>query len=366
MNEPIPNQNDPIPNRTDIELNTEKAGGVAGKVDGDLIVAETYIQVNNPAPTENAALTLDIDPSKYTPAELAELIETIMKSVSIIGDGTLKLAYYKKGSIKLVLNGSPEDIAELQRLINSKELTQIEGHNISEVQETTREEDAKISLIQQIKTGEFHLRRNAVMWANLSEADLSEADLSEVNLDGSDLSEANLGGSDLGWASPGFIANLRWGSLRWERHSGPTVGPLNEADLGAVNLRGANLRGANLRGTNLRMADLRTADLRGADLRGADLYGADLYGADLSGANLHGADLSGADLSGADLRGANLETAYLIKATLENTNLKNATVLKAIFGNNEGIDEALKAALIEKGAIFQDAPGDRSSVLTPV
>jgi hypothetical protein len=91
--------NDPIPNQNDIELNTEKAGGVAGKVDRDQIVAETYIQVNNPAPTENAVLTLDIDPSKYTQEELAALMENIMKSVSIIGDGTLKLAYYKKGSI---------------------------------------------------------------------------------------------------------------------------------------------------------------------------------------------------------------------------------------------------------------------------
>ena len=145
--------NDPIPNQNDIELNTEKAGGVAGKVDRDQIVAETYIQVNNPAPTENAVLTLDIDPSKYTQEELAALMENIMKSVSIIGDGTLKLAYYKKGSIKLFLNGSPEDIAELQRLINSKESTQIEGHNITEIQETTPEEDAKISLIKQVKAG---------------------------------------------------------------------------------------------------------------------------------------------------------------------------------------------------------------------
>jgi hypothetical protein len=67
--------NDPIPNQNDIELNTEKAGGVAGKVDRDQIVAETYIQVNNPAPTENAVLTLDIDPSKYTQEERISSID---------------------------------------------------------------------------------------------------------------------------------------------------------------------------------------------------------------------------------------------------------------------------------------------------
>ena len=87
----------------------------------------------------------------------------------------------------------------------------------------------------------------------------------------------------------------------------------------------------------------------------------DLRGSDLSGANLRGSDLNGADLSGADLHGANLSVANLSEA-----NFENAIVLNARFGQNQGIDETLKAALIEKGAIFEDSPGDRSRVLTPV
>ncbi|MGL4500841.1 MAG: pentapeptide repeat-containing protein, partial [Planktothrix sp.] len=214
--------NDPIFNRADFELNTEKAGGVAGNVGRDLTINNYSTEINNSAPTENAALTLEINPSDYTPAELAELIETIMKSVSIIGDGTLKLAYYKKGSIKLFLSGSPEDIAEIQRLINLKELTEIEGHNITEIQENTPEEDAKISLIQGIKTGEFNQ--------------------SDFNLRGADLSGANLGGVDLSWTN-----------------------------LSGTNLRGVDLNGANLNGANLRGASLREAILSGANLREADL-----------------------------------------------------------------------------------------------
>jgi uncharacterized protein YjbI with pentapeptide repeats len=160
-------------------------------------------------------------------------MENIMKSVSIIGDGTLKLAYYKKGSIKLFLNGSPEDIAELQRLINSKESTQIEGHNITEIQETTPEEDAKISLIKQVKAGK----------KNLSGADLSGADLSGV-----DLSIANLNGTNLDGAN------------------------LNGAYLNGADLRGANLSAANLSGANLSEADLSGADLREAYLARAYLF----------------------------------------------------------------------------------------------
>lgn len=126
-------------------------------------------------------------------------------------------------------------------------------------------------------------------------------------------------------------------------------------------LENANLSGANLSGVNASCAQLSFANLSGANLSGTNFEGGALYHANLSGANLEGSELYNVTLEGANLIGANL-----IRANLEYTNLKNATVLKAIFGNNQGIDEDLKAALIEKGAIFEDAPGDRSSVLTPV
>nr|WP_268932474.1 pentapeptide repeat-containing protein [Sphaerospermopsis reniformis] len=78
----------------------------------------------------------------------------------------------------------------------------------------------------------------------------------------------------------------------------------------------------------------------------ANLSRAYLIGANLSRANLIGANLSLADLSGADLSGA--------------------AVKNAIFGDNQGISPAMKRDLIERGAIFEDSPGDRSRVLTRV
>jgi hypothetical protein len=114
--------------------------------------------------------------------------------------------------------------------------------------------------------------KEAVIAANLIDANLRGADLRDANLRGADLIGANLRGADL-------------------------IG----ADLIDANLRGANLIGADLEGADLRGANLIGADLRGADLRGANLGGANLIGADLIGANLIGADLIGADLGGANL-----------------------------------------------------------------
>jgi uncharacterized protein YjbI with pentapeptide repeats len=79
--------------------------------------------------------------------------------------------------------------------------------------------------------------------------------------------------------------------------------------------------------------------------------GSNDYHADLSRADLRDADLRDADLSGADLRGADLSVIQ---------------VEKTRFRNNLGITEELKKDLINRGAIFEDSPGDRSRILTRI
>jgi uncharacterized protein YjbI with pentapeptide repeats/DNA-binding Xre family transcriptional regulator len=217
--------------------------------------------------------------------------------------------------------------------------------------------------------------------ANLISADLSDAKLSRAKLSGADLSGADLSGADLRGAK------LSGADLRGADLSG--------ANLSGADLRGAKLSGAKLSGAKLSGADLRGADLRGADLSGANLSGADLRGADLRGANLRGVNLSGADLRGAimigsiligvfpigtilmgailigfflrgaflrsaDLRGANLNDAILSGANLSRANVKNAR-----FGNNQGLSESIKRDLIQRGAIFEDYPGNRAEIPLP-
>ncbi len=121
---------------------------------------------------------------------------------------------------------------------------------------------------------------------------------------------------------------------------------LSETDLSGAHLSGAKLNGANLNGTELSGADLRLANLRLANLKLADLSGADLSGANLSGTNLSGTNLKFADLSGASL--------------------SNANVMGARLNNSSGISAAVKQDLIDRGGIFDDAPGDRSGSKMPV
>ncbi len=177
----------------------------------------------------------------------------------------------------------------------------------------------------------------------LVNVDLSGADLSGADLRGADSSGANLSGANLSGA------NLR------------------DADLRGANLRGANLIVANLRGTNLNSANLSGADLIGADLIGANLIGANLIGGNLIGADSRRANLSGANLRDANLRDTNLSRADLSRADLSGANLSGAQVRDARFESTSGITESLKQDLIARGAIFDDASGDRSesNILVP-
>ncbi|MEH2467841.1 pentapeptide repeat-containing protein [Nostoc sp.] len=188
-----------------------------------------------------------------------KIIQSAIREYS--GD-TIQITDIKEGSIRLFVEGSPEDIERLVSRIKSGELKTITGFPVEDVQilsessndDKSTESDEKWRLVQEIVN-------QPVVMRELSGADLSDADLSSANLSGANLFSA---------------------------------------DLSNANLSGANLSGANLSGANL----------SGVDLSYADLFSANLSGANLSGANLFSANLSGADLSGADL-----ESAIVIRAS---------------------------------------------------
>ncbi|NEO88554.1 MAG: pentapeptide repeat-containing protein [Spirulina sp. SIO3F2] len=203
---------------------------------------------------ESVVLGVELDVSKYTLEELHFLVEMLLRQIKTQGDGTLKLSYYKKGSLQLFLTGSAEDIERLFSLIGSEEFSEIvslveygapseiQEHLLLSVRTPNERERQKIGTIEIIRSGD---------------ADLIE--LNEVDLSGAILADAIL--SD-------------------------------------IVLTGANLKGAVLTHTFLDGTDLSGADLSNTDLR-----------ANLSGANLKGADLRWANLSGAKLWGANVEEA---------------------------------------------------------
>ncbi|MGI2904203.1 pentapeptide repeat-containing protein [Tolypothrix sp. VBCCA 56010] len=250
---------------------------------------------------------------------------------------TIKITDIQAGSIRLIVEGSQEDIKRLVSRIQSGKLKELSGFPVEDIQilnESSDDEESdelndKWHLVQEIVN-------HAVEGRNLSDADLSDADLSDAILSGADLSGADLSGADL-----------------------------SDADLIVANLIVANLSDANLSRAILIRADLSGAILSGAILSDAYLIHAYLIGANLSRAYLSGAILIAAKLSGANLIGANLSDADLSGANLSGADLSRANVKNARFGNNQGISEARKRDLIQKGAIFEDSPGDRSSILLP-
>ncbi|MEG4321611.1 MULTISPECIES: pentapeptide repeat-containing protein [unclassified Microcoleus] len=215
------------------------------------------------------------------------------------GGDTIQIIDIQEGSIKLIIEGSEEDIERLLIQINSRELTELDGFPVQDAQilsETSEDDESsqqKWRLVEEIVTKQ-------ILWRDLSCANLSDADLRNACLTGADLSGADLSGADL-----------------------------NGANLSGAKLNGANLSGADLSRANLSRAKLSGADLSRADLSGTDLSGADLSGAKLNGANLIGANLRGADLSSADLRDANLSGANLNAANLSGADLSNAKLIRA-------------------------------------
>ena len=277
-----------------------------------------------------------------------------LNNKSKLKDSSIKFLDGEEGSIKLVFEGSEEELKLLNALLESGEITQLGGRTIenarlidseTEAKEIRNKVDKKTKIIEEIRSQNIEGRK-------LAKVDLKLCDLSHIFLRGADLSGASLSGAALRGA------DLRGADL--------SVANLRGAFLIRAYLSGADLIGAYLSVANLRNADLSEADLSGADLIGAYLRGANLRGAYLRGANLRNADLRNADLSGAYLMGADLSRADLREADLRRADLRDANVENAIFSDNTGIAESLKQELIDKGAKFQDAPGDRSKVYTRV
>jgi uncharacterized protein YjbI with pentapeptide repeats len=150
---------------------------------------------------------------------------------------------------------------------------------------------------------------------------------------------------------------------------------LSNADLSEANFNHAILSGAKLIEANLNHADLNHADLTDTNFNRAKLcytnlsdvilIVADLSDARLHHANLNSADLTNSNLSNADLSNADLRDAKLMLANLSGANLSGADVNHAQFGNNSGISESMKQNLIDRGAIFDDASGNRSESRIP-
>ena len=309
-----------------------------------------------------------------------KILESILREYS---GKTIKILDVQKGSIKLFVEGSQEDIERLISLIDLGELTTISGFPVKDIQVLSESlEDGESNKLDDKWRLVREIVNQPVKDRNLSGADLSDADLSDADLSDADLSDADLSGADLSGADliDAYLigADLSGADLSGANLSGANLSGayliganlsdaylsgayliganLSGANLSGAYLRRANLSGANLSSANLSSANLSSANLRGANLIDADLSSANLIDADLSGANLIDADLSGAYLIDANLRGAYLGGADLRRAYLGGADLSDAIVVNAFFGESRGLTEDTKRDLERRGAIFDDRP----------
>jgi uncharacterized protein YjbI with pentapeptide repeats/acylphosphatase len=285
-------------------------------------------------------------------------LNTLFKT---LGGETINIRDIKSGSIKITIQGSQKDIAKLLDRINSGDISELQGFPIKVTQILSSEFLG--NLVEINNPGKWNLVKgiiaNSIVNHNLSGQDLSDVNLSKTELSRADLREADLSGAIL------RAANLTQADLREADLSGAILRAANltQADLTQANLSQANLGWVILLQADLTGADLSAANLSGGYLTGANLTRANLTGADLSAANLTRANLTGADLTEADLTGADLTEADLTGADLTGADFEQSNVQNCNFGNGNGLIKSEKDNLRQRGAIFNDATGDRSRVL---
>ncbi len=264
-----------------------------------------------------------------------DLSVSLQAILQVYGGDTIKITDIKEGSIRLIIEGSPEDIKQLLSRFNSGEFTEVSGFPVEDVQilsessddDESNELNDKWRLVQEIVSQRVHTR-------NLSGADLSDADLSGADLSGADLSGAILRGADL-------------------RGADLSDADLSDADLSDADLR-AILIGGKLARTKIKYIFAKNTDLTYTNLdNGAIVY-----------TNLRNYFLVKANLTRTNLRRTNLNGANLREAILSDADLSDTVVENAQFGANLGLTEEMKLDLKRRGAIFEDSPGDRSGVLS--
>ena len=243
--------------------------------------------------------------------ELEAIVELLRQKT---GDASLVLAFSREGSIKLILNGSPEGLAKLQELLEAGDLDQLDIPPVEAVApvDSNSQDARKARLIQA-----------------LSLRDQSSVKLNRASNLARDLVLALDRDRDRARASTlALVLALNIGIAHnrdLDRVIASTIARNLARDLGSV--RDLDLDRASTLALDIDRALVRAL----SSVRNCNLSGADLSGANLRGINLSGVDLTGADLTHTDVTGT-------------------------IFGGNPGITETDKRDLQSRGAIFQDPP----------
>ena len=300
------------------------------------------------------------------PNELEAIAELLRQKT---GDPSISLVFSKEGSIKLILNGSPEGLAKLQEMFDSGELEQLDIPPVEAVTPiASNSQDArKARLIQAL--------RLSCERVNLDRA----IDLARTLTYTLDLARDRALARDQDIDRALERAFNR--AIDLARDLEITRDRDRDLDLDRVRVRDPDFdRARDLeRARTLAIARDLARDLD-LDLAHALAVARDLV-LDLDRARALAVALDldqtldrvlnrdldrtlartleralDLDFSSANLSGANLRDLSLVGANLTDTDLTNADVTRTRFGNNSGLSNSDKRYLQSRGAIFIDPP----------
>ena len=337
-----------------------------------LAAADEVLQILIPKATKTApqpvAFVMSGKVSSSTASELQAFVELLRKKT---GDDSIDIAFFQEGSIKVILNGSPEGLSKLQEMFESGELDQL---NIPPVEAVTpidsNTQDArKPRLIQALHLSlkNVNLDLAGDLYSNLVHASARDNTLDNALDNALDLMDdiysaiasarASASDSALGIALDNALdlmnARAHSHALALARDIDSALDIASDGALArdidsALDI--ARARAIDL-ASALDIARTRASDValaRDSGIARARAIARDIarnsgidHNLDLSKANLHGANLRDINLTGADLTGADLT---------------HADVTGTVFGDNPGLTETDKRDLQSRGAIIQDPP----------
>ena len=283
--------------------------------------------------------------SSNTVAEVRAIVELLRKKT---GDDSIDVAFFKKGSIKIILTGSPEGLQKIQELFESGELENVDNKPVEVISHIDNNTDSrKIRLVQILS-----LASNSGLALDLDRARISIrastrnlADISYFNRDVVSRHIFNLVFTltRIRTRTYSISADLSQTLDRTYTYTLDLADALDTLDLDLAHTYALEIE----RCLNHIIAN--TIDLnynRQLNLEHADLTNTNLRNTNLRQANLTKANFTRADLTGANLTGANLTETILTGAEINQT----------IFGENRGLTVADKIELQQRGAILLDPP----------
>ncbi|MGD1930852.1 MAG: pentapeptide repeat-containing protein [Leptolyngbyaceae cyanobacterium] len=272
--------------------------------------------------------------SNKTADEVRAIVELLRKKT---GDDSIDVAFFREGSIEVVLSGSLEGLEQLWELFEAGEFEELGLPPVEGLDRVERDnEDArKARLIQALRMNDHAkvIFRNSGDFASanyraneLNNAMVRAARISRV--DAEDLIRANELANLLAEMFSRNRRELSQSKTFLVRAIERAKNLIHELTSNLESYQDSDLYSALTTAYEL----IRNIDrLTNIPSDNFDLMEADLRGANLSNLNLKGINLSGADLTNADVQGT-------------------------VFGGNEGLTESEKLDLERRGAIIQDPP----------